>query len=229
MCETDSDEDYTPPQSLEKKSDTVTLSIPRKGLLKGAAQLAVRCRVSNRVATALTAKFIKLGGGSLKGITLSKSSSQRERHEEIVAKAAQIRSAFKANMPQFLVAHWDSKVIKYKQQNAFEDRLGVVVSYPTAKPNTQFLAAPRIPDSKGLSMKNAVMDTLEVWEIPNDRVIGICWDTTASNTGCRIGSATLVEQELGRAVLHIACRHHVGELHVKHADEELRGKWNGKK
>ena len=76
-------------------------------------------------------------------------------------------------------------------------------------------------------MKDALMDTLRVWEIPPGRIIGMSWDTTSSNTGKHGGSATLFEQELQRSILWLACRHHVGELHVKHADVATRGTWKG--
>ena len=53
-------------------------------------------------------------------------------------------------------------------------------------------------------------------------IIGMCWDTTATNTGPDLGSATLFESMMMRAILWIACRHHMGELHVKHPDIRIR-------
>ena len=56
--------------------------------------------------------------------------------------------------------------------------------------------------------------------------LGICWDTTASNTGCHQGVATHFDQQQEKACLWLACRHHVGELHIKHADG-IRGATKG--
>ena len=49
------------------------------------------------------------------------------------------------------------------------------------------------------------------------------FDTTASNTGEWKGSVSRFEMMLDRAVLWLACRHHIPELHIKHANEVLRG------
>ncbi|KAG0721988.1 hypothetical protein GWK47_045317 [Chionoecetes opilio] len=40
----------------------------------------------------------------------------------------------------------------------------------------------------------------------------MCFETTASNTGSRSGACLLIEQQLGRDLLNVACRHHVLEL-----------------
>ena len=40
------------------------------------------------------------------------------------------------------------------------------------------------------------------------------FDTTASNTGRRNGACVLIEQNMGKDLLHFACRHHMLELVV---------------
>ena len=131
-------------------------------------------------------------------------------------------------MPEFLIMHWDGKVIKYENRHETDDRLAVVASFRTQDMiRYQFLAAPLIPDSTGNSMRLALQDTLNEWEIPGDNIIGMSWDTTSSNTGKNLGSATLFEQDVGHRLLWLGCRHHIGELHVKHADVEVRGAWHG--
>ena len=44
------------------------------------------------------------------------------------------------------------------------------------------------------------MTTMQVWNIPRENVVGMCWDMTASNMGHYKGSAILFEQELDRAL-----------------------------
>ena len=61
------------------------------------------------------------------------------------------------------------------------------------------------------------------WRYVQSNVIGMIWDTTASNTGRVKGSALLFEEAVGQAILWIACSHHVAELHVHWADEIIRG------
>ncbi|KAG0725627.1 hypothetical protein GWK47_038257 [Chionoecetes opilio] len=45
-----------------------------------------------------------------------------------------------------------------------------------------------------------------------DQVVGMCFYMTASNTGSRSGACLLIEQQLGRDLLNVACRHHVLDL-----------------
>ncbi|XP_015122270.1 uncharacterized protein LOC107044756 [Diachasma alloeum] len=49
------------------------------------------------------------------------------------------------------------------------------------------------------------------------------FDTTASNTGSTNGTCVLLEQLLGRNLLHLACRHHLLELLLKSAFEASMG------
>ena len=42
------------------------------------------------------------------------------------------------------------------------------------------------------------------------------FDTTASNTGVFSGACVSLEEELGKQLLYLACRHHCLELHIKH-------------
>ena len=56
-----------------------------------------------------------------------------------------------------------------------------------------------------------------------DEVVGLCYDTTASNSGAHQGACKLIENEIGRPLLWLPCRHHVSELHVKHAAKAVTG------
>lgn len=76
-------------------------------------------------------------------------------------------------------------------------------------------------------MADAVVRAINTWEIPHQRIIGMCWDTTASNTGVNQGSATYVEADLKKALLWLACRHHIGERHIAHVDTRVRGASTG--
>ena len=73
----------------------------------------------------------------------------------------------------------------------------------------------------------AVAGHLDDWGC-GDRVIGMCYDTTASNTGVDNGSAVLLQQEYFlRPMLFIECRHHVGELLGKRPWEAIMKYDNG--
>lgn len=228
--EEDNDPSYIATLCPEEDDGMVHLSLPRKTLLSETAEVATRCGISHRQHIALTSKFIKVGGGELADTSISVSTSYRQRKDATIEKSKEIKKKFSENMPKYLVVHWDSKVIKYAHHHETDDRLAIIVSKPGTNPPQpdQFLAAPCIPDSTGQTMADALYTTLQQWEIPNEVIVGTCWDTTASNTGRHEGAATYFEENiLSRACLWLACRHHVGELHIKHADTAVRGPTRG--
>jgi len=49
-----------------------------------------------------------------------------------------------------------------------------------------------------------------------DHIKGLCFDTTASNTGTKGGVCIRLEKEIGRKFLNLACRHHVAEIMLEH-------------
>lgn len=68
-----------------------------------------------------------------------------------------------------------------------------------------------IPTASGADQMDQVIQHLEDWRV-KDQVIATVFDTTASNTGVRMGCAALIEAHLNRAILWLACRHHIYEL-----------------
>ena len=100
-------------------------------------------------------------------------------------------------------------------------------SFPGIEKVDQFFGSPYMASGTGATMCDRLLEVLEEWSIPRSIIIGMGWDTTASNTGRLGGSATLFEQMIERAILWLACRHHIGELHIGHASN-LRFPTKGK-
>ena len=100
------------------------------------------------------------------------------------------------------------------------DRLPVIVS--SSDGDSKLLGVPKIKSGTGQAQARAVFEVLKQWDIEG-KVQGMCFDTTSSNTGCRAGTCVLLEQLLGRDLLHFACRHHVHELVAGAAFNEIIG------
>ena len=75
---------------------------------------------------------------------------------------------------------------------------------------------PAIADGTGGEIAQGVVDLIKEWEIQPAKIAGMCFDTTASNTGVWNGACTKIEEALGHKMLHVPCCHHVAELHSKH-------------
>ena len=124
--------------------------------------------------------------------------------------ASNIREEFRSGTP--LVVHWVGKLVMDLTTKEHMDGLPIIISEIGG---AQLLAVARLGSSTGESMAAAVVSALETWGVA-DQVVGISFDTTASNTGRRNGSCVLIEQKMEKDLLHFARRHHILEL-VVHA------------
>ncbi|KAG0706996.1 hypothetical protein GWK47_024226 [Chionoecetes opilio] len=70
---------------------------------------------------------------------------------------------------------------------------------------------PKIPSGTEEGQAQAVVEALDQRGI-TDMVAALSFDTAASNTGIRGGACVLIEQKIGRDLLHFGCRHHVMEI-----------------
>lgn len=84
----------------------------------------------------------------------------------------------------------------------------------------QLLGVPKLSAGTGAAQAEAVISCIIGLQ---DSVVGMCFDTTSSNTGYKSGACALIEEKLKRPLLHLACRHRVLELVLKAAFEERFG------
>lgn len=76
--------------------------------------------------------------------------------------------------------------------------------------------------SLGDAQAAAIIRCLEEWGL-GERVVALCFDTTASNTGRHSGACCLIERALQKDLLYMACRHHIMELIIGAAFEKTVG------
>lgn len=219
------DEDYVPRKYLRKpkKLEKVMLELPTKDLAKNTADLCDRLKLSHRSVTSLFAKVILSGGGELKDFVLSKSTAWRQRilGEKEVEKKLKLKAEALYGKNPYGVLHIDGKKVKF-ESGAVEERLVICLQQVDSGEIPRFLGAPQTPNGKGAAQCEAMIRYIDDNGI-EDQLIGHCWDTTASNTGCHSGAAILLDRALGRASLWIACRRHAAERHIVHANETVCG------
>lgn len=85
------------------------------------------------------------------------------------------------------------------------DRLPIII---TSSNTEQLLGVPQLPSSTGLEVSSAVFVALQEWSLA-DKVQGVVFDTTASNTSRLNGACVLLEQKLNKNLLFLACCHHI--------------------
>jgi hypothetical protein len=88
------------------------------------------------------------------------------------------------------------------------DKLPILVSTMGEK---KLLETPKIPNSTGQVMAETVNNAIREWGLEN-LIRAVCFDTTSSNTGRSSGACIILEQLLGRPLLHFGCKNHILKL-----------------
>ena len=107
---------------------------------------------------------------------------------------------------------WDGKMMRDSTNSnnpqCNVDRIAVNV---TGTNWEKILEVEKTQSGTGLAQAKATFQLLTIWDVVGD-IVGMCLDTTASNTGPRNGACVLLEQLMGRHVLYFACQHHMHEV-----------------
>jgi len=155
----------------------------------------------------ILASVLNEAGCSTSSVVLSKSTVHRHRQRCRQDAAQKIKKDYHASK---CVVHWDSKLVPDNIQLSVVDRLPVVVT-SLNDGTTKLLAVPKLSSGTGQEAANNVTQQLASWNL-SEHVIGMCFDTTASNTGKAKGACTLLENTVKRNLLWLACRHHMFEV-----------------
>ena len=91
------------------------------------------------------------------------------------------------------------------------DRLPIMVSGKDVTKLLAIRAIPKLQSGTAAVISDACLAEIRSWGL-EDRIVAMCFDTTASNTGCKGGVCIKLETELGKELLILACRHHVSEI-----------------
>lgn len=91
------------------------------------------------------------------------------------------------------VVHWDGKILQYVN-GLTEDRCAIDVS-AAGVISWKFLGSPRVAASTGVQQAETVNRVLNDWQLEN-KILGFCFDTTASNSGKHNGAAKILEEIL---------------------------------
>lgn len=108
-----------------------------------------------------------------------------------------------------------------------EHRQAILLSGPGCEKG-KLLAVPKVENGRGISQARATLRALEDWDC-DECVVGLCFDTTSSNTGRVEGAVTHLETMLGKGLLKLACRHHILELVIGAVAKKIFGKTTGPK
>ena len=171
-----------------------------------AAAALDRTKMSDRKATFVIAETAQSLGYDISDLSINRSTIKRGRERYRSEIAAALKNNLSSDVP--LTVHWDGKLMQDLCGKDHVDRLPIIV---TGFGVCQLLKVSKMVGGTGKNQESAVVQALQEWRV-QDRVIGMCFDTTSSNTGIHIGACVEIERALGKDLLYLACRHHVMEL-----------------
>jgi hypothetical protein len=193
-------------------------NIKKTGILEdiisspGVSSTLDRINLSDRKFTLLAAAIAKANGQDIQNAPLSRSTVRRKRMEHRSSTESRIRQDFLSSEKPPMVVHWDGKIMhdstNLQDPKSKVDRIAVGV---TGLDIEKILGIIKIPSGTGQAQANATFQLLTIWEVIGD-IVGMCFDTTASNTGSKNGACVLLEKLVERNLLYFACRHHTHEV-----------------
>ena len=141
-------------------------------------------------------------------LIISHSAIRRARMKHRKLFSSEVKATFDPAMP--LILHWDGKIMDdcTGPERGKVGRLPILVS---GQDVVKLLSVPKLQDGTAATMAQAVIQCIDTWVL-RERIKGLCFDTTASNTGTKGGVCIRLEIEIGRKLLNLACRHHISEI-----------------
>ncbi len=229
------DDLYSPPlrqqRQENKKPDVISLpGVSRRKLLHATTDAATRWGLSSAAHLGMVSSTINAAGGDMDQLVASVPTIKRHRKSAQSDIAKVVKEDFIEKYRLFRkILHWDGKVTQFldEQGLVFQDCNAVVLSVPLSGAKPQFIGAPVVTHGTGQQLAEAALHCVDQWEA-RDTIIGMVFDTTSSNTGIHEGAAIHIESQINRCVLYLPCRHHIGELHVKHPYDKVQGPTRGK-
>jgi hypothetical protein len=211
-----------PNEDPEGADVEVKLSRGRKHFMTQELASALdKMRISSRDAVILLGATARALNVDFKELVLNRESIREKRRYFRELRYANFRKHFKFPESPFLVIHWDGKMLPSANCEEVE-RLAIIVSF---NDDEQLLNVPETGGT-GEDMAAAVYSAMEDWGIC-EKVVALCCDTTASNTGRLNGACVNLERYLDKFLIYLPCRHHIFETVLRGVFDAIMGPTSG--
>ncbi|XP_039315242.1 uncharacterized protein LOC120359881 isoform X1 [Solenopsis invicta] len=212
-AETETENNFSSSPKLSKSKRA------RKNILTARLSAALdRCKISDRDAVHILTACVDAINLNPQEFVINRTSIKTAREYYRKKISLDVKSKFYNLNLNFVVIHWDSKILPDITGKKNVDRLPVIATAPNVE---QLLGVPELSSGTGREISSAVYDTLHEWSLL-DIVQAVVFDTTASNTGRLKGACYLLEQKLDRDILFLACRHHIFEIVLQGVFDEIQ-------
>src|SRR5215469_12986321 len=147
----------------------------RKKILTARLSVALdKCKVSDRDSVHLLTACVEALTLNPMEYNINRSSLKRNRETFRKQTTVDVKNEFKGLNLNFVIIHWDSKLLPDITGRKLVDRLPVISTGPNIE---QILGVPELSSGKGNEIASAVYDTLQEWVL-QDKVEAFVFDTT---------------------------------------------------
>ena len=212
------DSDYEEPSTSScrqvKKTGTTIHLTPDFLKAPEIISAAIRNKVNAVSLSNIMTALVKSCGGNPSSVNLSYSSVERymKKTSDVIANTV----LENWNPPSKSVLHWDGKIMQQLDNTGKEEHLPVLLSGIGGIKLLGVASLEKHAESnepKGETIAKETVNFLEKWKCKNT-VVGLSFDTTASNTGHKTAACVSLQKKLDRPLLWLPCRHHIGEIVV---------------
>lgn len=198
------DENSSQPSDAELEAGPSIPKAPKTQTARGTVNIVTpqvaaaldRTNISDRKAAHIFSAMASTGllKQDVEEVIISASAIRRARMKHRKLFSSEVKEIFDPAVP--LILHWDGKIMDdlTGSERGKVDRLPILVS---GQDVVKLLAVPKLQDGTAASMAQAITQTIDDWGL-RDRIKGLCFDTTSSNTGTKGGACIRLEAELGR-------------------------------
>ncbi|XP_065681034.1 uncharacterized protein LOC101235214 isoform X1 [Hydra vulgaris] len=223
LCEESDDSEYDVSKSKKSK---IILELTPDELIKATSAVSVRYRIGVRPQTAIISAICNKAGVDLHEIYLSRSFLHRKRIIENLGETLR-QDVVNVLKGKKLIVHFDGKLVRQlEEENDLTvtcERIVVSVTSPDLECRDDFLLGiVQAENSSGSEQAHIILNLLEYYDIVGN-IIGVCCDTTASNTGKFAGTVTILLTILNTSLVWCVCCRHIIEVHIKHFMTALTG------
>ncbi|CAH1106985.1 unnamed protein product [Psylliodes chrysocephalus] len=153
--------DESPPS--KKSRGTIDIFTPKL------CTMLDKCKISDRNATGLLISFLEAADLDASQYIVNRTSIKQKREKFREKRAAEIQHRFKNRDLSKLVIHWDGKHLPDITGRSFVERLPIIIS---TEKETKILSIPKLENSTGRAMADAVFDVLQEYGI-SEFVVGL--------------------------------------------------------
>ena len=197
LDENENDENFEVKKARKKRGDD-------REKIDVMGKISLTCdamNISVRDRTVISATVANALGVDLDKTNINQTTAWRKGKEVRLEKAKDIIASY--TCPDKVVVHWDGKTFKLRGRIESK-RVCIFISGVDEEKTRKLLGIPETESGRGVDEFEMVKEYLVKWKV-KEQIVGMVFDTTASNSGEHSGACRYLEVWVDTPILWLAC------------------------